>query len=128
MYNRLTFLIFVFMSSLPKENQRVNTKYPTAKQSKRAMPNPDSDYSKSLCRLVAAVTMVNGRGNIEPMTVSVPCFCKDNDEACQGDVMVSIEEKGIIEWYCELCEAEGEIDSWQEGFFDCSDFKAAAVH
>lgn len=92
-------------------------------------PTLDTTFSRGLCRAVAAITMANGRENAEPVAVALKCFCQETDKPCDGEIIVSLEEDtGVIEWYCERCDAQGEIDSWQDGFFDCSDYAHTSTH
>lgn len=121
---------YIHSSRMPITSRKKNclqSSFPKAKGTN--IQATDSEFSRGLCRLVAAVTMVNGHENPEPVCVAVPCFCDDSGQPCKGEIIVSLEdERGIIDWYCESCDSQGEIDSWQHGFFDCSDFRRVHVH
>ena len=70
---------------------------------------------KFLTKIVSAVT-----GNIDQALIEVDLKCNSRAEelSCVGEIEATHVSIGIIEWYCDSCEASGTISNWQDSQWD----------
>jgi hypothetical protein len=78
-----------------------------------------TDQASTVFRFITKIVSSASRKIEEPMIcIDLQCNTRAVGLACTGYIEATSNTYGIIEWYCNTCEASGNISNWQGTLWD----------
>lgn len=78
-----------------------------------------TEQAKTVFKLLGKIVLsVSERIEQQFIDVDLKCNTRAEGLFCDGNIEAERVETGLIEWYCDTCEACGTISNWQGSLWD----------
>ncbi|XQW86430.1 hypothetical protein ACOYR1_06825 [Thalassotalea piscium] len=78
-----------------------------------------TEQAKMVFEFITKIVLSVSQNIEQPVIyVDVKCNSRAKSLVCQGHIEAKGTSTGLIEWYCDTCEASGEVSNWQASIWD----------